>query len=53
MAVMKDCIASCTGASGHDRTFARQLNLEKGVATALRNVVNYIPKDMALVRIRI
>ena len=29
MTCMKDRIASCTGASGHGRTFARQLNLEK------------------------
>jgi len=46
---MKDRIASGTGASGHDRTFARQHNIEKGVATTLRNTMNNTPKDMALV----
>jgi hypothetical protein len=52
MTFLKDRIASCTGASGHDRTFVRLLNLEEEVARTLRNIVNYTPEDRALVRIR-
>jgi hypothetical protein len=46
---LKDRIATCTGSSGHDRTFVRLLNLEEEVAATLRNIVNYTPKDKALV----